>query len=219
MVMAICLLNLPFSSQAALMIDDFTVETAEIISPGSETNSLGSSSDFSEQRTLVTEKNPAGVGTSTADVSIYDGQLELNTGFGTSSDTNISYNNTEGFDFTKAETQANSLFNVFVVSLFSIDHDNIDISLTVDGIVSSQSVNEAGDILFAHSLFGNLSSVKNIKLFIHNNIEVDALFDSFHSFGRQSLTPNANVPEPGLISLLIIGLGVMSRCRRKGLVV
>lgn len=198
-------LALTAGAHAASIIDDFSTDTAFITAPGSETSAaLGASSDFSTQRVLTISENPAGPGG--ANFIVTGGELGISAGFATGSDTTSAYSNAAGFDFTTPEV-GGSVFDTFVLSLLSIDQGGVDITLTVDGVSSSQFVNAVGDVLFAHSLFGDVSSVNSIDLFVHNNVAVDATFDSLGSFGSQQVTPPGTVPEPD--AFLLIGAGLL----------
>jgi len=215
-VFAITLLAFASGSQAAFLIDDFSVETDYIFIPNSETSILGSSSDFSTERTLMIEEHPGSID---SDMFVFvdadDGVLEINTGVDSLSDTTSRYSNAVGFDFRQAEQITSALSDVFVLTLLSIDQGGVEISLVVDGVLDTQLVNAAGDVLFSHSTFGDVSSVKNIELLIHNNKEVDVTFDSFMSYGRGSSTPDAHVPEPTVITLFAIGLTGLGFVRRR----
>ena len=215
-VFAITLLAFASGSQAAFLIDDFSVETDYIFIPNSETSILGSSSDFSTERTLMIEEHPGSID---SDMFVFvdadDGVLEINTGVDSLSDTTSRYSNAVGFDFRQAEQITSALSDVFVLTLLSIDQGGVEISLVVDGVLDTQFVNAAGDVLFSHSTFGDVSSVKNIELLIHNNKEVDVTFDSFMSYGRGSSTPDAHVPEPTVITLFAIGLTGLGFVRRR----
>jgi len=217
-VFAITLLAFASGSQAAFLIDDFSVETDYIFIPNSETSILGSSSDFSTERTLMIEEHPGSID---SDMFVFvdadDGVLEINTGVDSLSDTTSRYSNAVGFgfDFRQAEQITSALSDVFVLTLLSIDQGGVEISLVVDGVLDTQFVNAAGDVLFSHSTFGDVSSVKNIELLIHNNEEVDVTFDAFMSYGRGSSTPDAHVPEPTVITLFAIGLTGLGFVRRR----
>ena len=215
-VFAITLLAFASGSQAAFLIDDFSVETDYIFIPNSETSILGSSSDFSTERTLMIEEHPGSID---SDMFVFvdadDGVLEINTGVDSLSDTTSRYSNAVGFDFRQAEQITSALSDVFVLTLLSIDQGGVEISLVVDGVLDTQLVNAAGDVLFSHSTFGDVSSVKNIELLIHNNEEVDVTFDAFMSYGRGSSTPDAHVPEPTVITLFAIGLTGLGFVRRR----
>jgi len=223
-VFAITLLAFASGSQAAFLIDDFSVETDYIFIQNSETSILGSSSDFSTERTLMIEEHPGSIDSdsdsdSDSDIFVFvdadDGVLEINTGVDSLSDTTSRYSNAVGFDFRQAEQITSALSDVFVLTLLSIDQGGVEISLVVDGVLDTQLVNAAGDVLFSHSTFGDVSSVKNIELLIHNNEEVDVTFDAFMSYGRGSSTPDAHVPEPTVITLFAIGLTGLGFVRRR----
>ena len=217
MVLAVSLLSLSLSSQAAFLIDDFSVETNYIFASENETSTLGISSDFSIERNLSGDIHP---GSSSSDLLLFvdaadNGVLHIDTGVGTISDTSSRYSNSTGLNFRQAETTVSAWSDVFILTLLSIDQGGVEISLVVDGVLDTQLVNAAGDVLFSHSTFGDVSSVKNIELLIHNNKEVDVTFDSFMSYGRGSSTPDAHVPEPTVITLFAIGLTGLGFVRRR----
>jgi len=217
MVLAVSLLSLSLSSQAAFLIDDFSVETNYIFASENETSTLGISSDFSIERNLSGDIHPV---SSSSDLLLFvdaadNGVLHIDTGVGTISDTSSRYSNSTGLNFRQAETTVSAWSDVFILTLLSIDQGGVEISLMVDGIKSSQHVNKVGDVLFLHSAFGDLSAVKSIDLLIHNNEAVDATFGSFISYGEASNIPSGNVPEPTLITLLAIGLTGLGFARRR----
>lgn len=210
LALAIGGLALTAATQASYIIDDFSVDTDLITAPGSKTSPLGSSSDFSQTRVLSIIENPEGP--TDASVIVFGGGLGISTGVGVQSDTTSEYSNGPGFDFSGTETGGGSIFDAFVFELNSIDQGGIDMTLTVDGVSSTQFVNTPGDIIFAHSLFGDVSDVNAITLFVHNNLEVDATIDSFGSFGSRA----TSVPEPAPLALLAAGfVGIALGRRRK----
>lgn len=212
LALAVSGLTISTGSQAALTIDDFSVDTSSpafIGAPGTQTTVINS--DFSVNRGLsITSPGPA-----TASISVFGDVLGIDTGRSTTSDSTASYSNAGGFDFTQTETLG-SIFNTFAISLLSIDQGGVDVSLIVDGVSSTQSVNSIGDIFFAHSLFGDVSSVNSIVFDIHNNAAVDASFDILQSFGSQQVvvTP-PTVPEPTSLVLMGLGLGFMGFARKR----
>jgi len=189
------------ASLQAATIDDFTVNSdpLTINLPGSQSSTLGSSSDFSTNRTISGTKS----GPFTADVAVFNGQLIINTGNATTADTTVAYSNASGFDFSAPETGGGSLFDTFAIALDTIDQGGVDITLTVNGVSASQSINTPGQVLFAHSLFGDVSSVTSFEMAVHNNAAVDATFSILESFGSQQTT---SVPEPAAIWLIGAGL-------------
>ena len=205
--MAIAAGTLAFAagSQAALIIDDFSVATTGLItSPGAETNTINS--DFSVDRVGSITDN-GGVGG--ANYIVTGGQLATSAGVSTSLDTVFDYANAAGVNFSVAETGGGNIFNAFFLELLTIDQGGVDITLTVNGISATQSISNPGDITFAHSLFGGVTNVTSIKYDFHNNDAVDATFDSFGSYGTQA------VPEPTGIALLGLGFCMLGLARKK----
>jgi len=196
-------------AQAAFLIDDFSNSSPFTPAPGEITTTPLPGSDFSNTRVLKIDENPEGAGGASAIVD--SGKLAISTGFATGADTTSTYKNASGFDFTVAES-GGAIFDAFVLELLTIDQGGVDVTLTVDGISSSQFINTPNSpLVFAHSLFGDVSDVKDIQIFIHNNVEVDASFDSFGSFGNQA----SSVPEPTTLALLGMGLAAFGFGRRK----
>jgi len=188
---------------ASVLIDDFSVDSAFLVANSSSVTALGTSSVFSVNRNLSISENPAGLGGASAIVS--GGELGISTGFQTGSDTTSSYSNLAGLDFTAPETTG-SIFDAFVLELLTIDQGGVDISLTVDGVTATQSINAPGQVVFAYSGFSGVdfTSVNNVDLFVHNNVAVDATFDFFDARGSE---PVAQVPAPG--GLLLMGAGLL----------
>lgn len=201
------------TANATVVIDDFSVDSDFVSAPGTNIDNI--TSDFSILRTLDIVENPEGP--SGADAVVTDGVLAISTGFDTGADTTLEYDNATGFDFTTVETGGGSVFDTFFLTVLSIDQGGVEITLTVDGVSFTHSVGEITsptDVLFAHSLFGDVSDVNSIDYLIHNNLAVDASFDSFGSFGSESETP-PTVPEPTSLALLGLGLVAFGYGRRK----
>ncbi len=204
-------LILSSGAQAVVNIDDFSVDAAFTNASGTTTSALGASSDFSASRTIAIEESPVGPGG--ASYIITGGELGISTGFATGSNTTLTYANAAGFDFSATETGGGSVFDAFFITLLTIDQGGVDITLTVDGVSATQFVNTAGDILFAHALFGDVSNVNDIEYLINNKVAVDATFDSFGSFGADQVV--VSVPEPTSLALLGMGLAAFGFGRRK----
>jgi len=198
-------------AQASYVIDDFSNNTALIATwaTNSETTSPLSGSVFSDSRFLEINKSAGGIGG--ASTFVDKEKLAISTGSRTGSDTKSSYDNVSGFDFTTNETGGTPYYNAFVLSLFSIDQGGVDVTLTVDGVSSSQFVNTVTDVVFAHALFGNVEDVNSIELLIYNNLAVDVTFNSLASFGGAPTT----VPLPGSLIFLTSGIAVLGFARRK----
>jgi hypothetical protein len=196
-------------AQASFSIDDFSVDSSFINAPGTETNVINS--DFSVNRVgSITDDGGAGG----ANYIATGGILGISAGFNTTSDTILDYANASGFDFTQEETGGGSIFDAFFLELLSIDQGGVDVTLTVNGVAATQSVTSIGNLLFAHSLFGDVSNVTTLSYDIHNNDAVDATFDSFGSFGSQSVVV-PSVPEPTSMALLGLGFAAFGFARRK----
>lgn len=144
-------LALSTGAQAALIVDDFSVDSSFINAPGGETNTINS--DFSVDRVGDIVNTNGGVGG--ANYIVTGGESGISTGFGTTSDSTFAYANAAGFDFTATETGGGSIFDAFFLDLLSIDQGGVDITMTVDGVSATQSVFSVGTVLFDHSLFGN----------------------------------------------------------------
>lgn len=112
---------------------------------------------------------------------------------------------TTSFDFAEAD---GSIFDTFALNLLkTIDRSGINITLTVDGLSSTQSVNTIGDLLFVPSLFGDVANVNSIKPLIYNNVAINTSSDSPGSLGRQvGAHPDA---DPKSTVFLLIGAGIL----------
>jgi len=209
-------------AHATLVIDDFSNNTSTILSTISlkhETIIGLTGSDFSDSRLLTISTTSTARGR--ASTRVKDGKLVISTGTNISSDTTSSYSNIAGFDFTVLESGKTLYQNAFVFSLLSIDQlddptTGVGITLKVDDISSYKFVNSISDVVFEHTLFGNLTDVNNIELLIHNFEAIDASFDSLVSYGGVLETPSVNaVPLPGSLMLLSSAIAVLGFSRRK----
>ena len=205
------------TANATILIDDFSVNTSDILTaPFTETTTLDASSEFSEFRVLSIAEDPVDADGS-VEGGVVGGILGINTGFTNSANTTSFYNNTSGVDLSVAE-MGGSIFSAFVLTANSIDQGGVDVTLTVDG--KSSTLSASGplgtplNLIFAHSTFigVDFTSVNTISLDIHNNVAVDATFDSLISYGK---APPVGVPEPTSLALLGAGIVAFGFGRRK----
>lgn len=212
-----------FSVNASMLVDSFEQSQFQVFDGMAVTSDpLGSTSQFANTRFIAVDTND---NDQTDHIGVTGGLMQIDTLDGTSDymDGAVRWENFGGVDFTGTENAANFVYDAFVLSIASsartADSAFASLSLVVNGVQASVAYGGQFEVVWSHSLFGDITNVTEIELLTGIDHGIEIIVDSLDSYGSEytgngDSQPNP-VPEPSTLVILALGLvGVMGNYRK-----